>query len=916
MDNVLSSLKPHSHSLSEVKRVKKYAANKIPVTAGKLSNSSFLTARSQILALRRGLISRPRLNVLLDEMLDYRLTLLVAPAGYGKTTAIVEWAKATDLPIAWLTLDCENNTMSNFWQYFYFSLTKLLTHDKRIDRTTLNVNFNLKLQHSDQLYFQKTLSLLMSKNALEQLRTPNNFIFVLDDFQMIEDPLIQDSLQQLIRFMPENMHLVIISRTEPHLSLSKFRAKGFIREFTTEHLRFQCEEIDEYFRSMDYRLTAADLQKIEAKTKGWIVALYFMALTLREYDNYSNAVDVFNGNNHYLTEYFAEEILGGYSVEIRTFLVQTSILERLSAPLCDTVTERRDSAPILRRLLNDHFLLYSLDQEKRYFKYHPLLAGYLQTCLRKMPSKPQVQLCVLAGHWCENKGLLVDAIEYYIKAGDHKKAVILLTQELAGILYREENERYLNWIAVLPETIQRNHLSHCLAHAYIMLLYDRLGPAEKWINFAENCLFIKETQAEKWDIRQLQGEVNLLKANLDIKQKKYREAIHLFVENLKTIHKLLFLPTVLAGLNKGEASLLGTHFGLYGRLRDMEKLYQSTYIEIWSISRKNTGYVPVAIAEVLYEQNRIDEAIPYLELGMEEAQSCNNLGALVPALFTLSRIKKVQGNQEVVLEIIDSISYKWRHSDQAIWQNLISAFKVRFRLERNDLIGSDIWLENSRLDYSTFESGREYEFITYVRLLREQQHYEEALFLLTRLALMAEKKDRISSMIEIYNLTALVYQEKGEPVKAMERLRKSLVLGEKHGYLRRFVDEGAGMLVLLNRFCQYKGKYFSEEPEKTLMRYARNLFRLTKEYISRQTAYGLDGEFSSLTVSAQAVQLTRREQEVLQHIAQEMTNLKIAQVLGISCQAVKIHASNVYAKLGVKNRMQAIRRGRELKILT
>ncbi|SPF40559.1 putative ATP-dependent transcriptional regulator [Candidatus Desulfosporosinus infrequens] len=821
------------------------------------------------------------------------------------------------MPTAWLALDHEDNCRLSFWRFIYLALRRVLRNDEYQNQKMSEFNPYLEVHHSDQVYFTKTLSLLMTENTADHLcNLPNNFILVIDDYQHIRDQAIHNSLKQLIKYMPGNMHLLIISRTEPHLSLNKFRAKGYIREFAIEHLRFQREEIDEYYRSMNFKLTTADLQKIEDKTEGWVVILYFIALTLREYGKHFDTLDVFNSTNRYLPEYFADEIMSSYSEEMRTFLVQTSILDWFSASLCDVVTGRQDSVRILQRLLKDHFLIFSLDQENLMYRYHPLFAGYLQNKLKKMPFGPETGLCRLAGEWCEKNGFQMDAIGYYIKAGEDERAVLLLTQELPGMLYRGEDERYLNWAAVLPEKVRQKHLSHCLAQAYIMLRYERLELAETWINFAGECLVAREKQDET-EVLRLQGEITLLKGNLAIKQKNSQEAVRLIGQCLNNLPDILFFPNALMGLNQGEASLLSTHFGFYGHLREMEELYHSAYAEIRNISRQRTGYLPVAIAEGLYEQNRIDEAIPYLELGMEEAPQCNNLGALVPALITLGRIKKAQGYQEVAQEIISEISRKWDKTEDVSWLHLFEAFKVRLGLERSDLTGTDRWLENSQLSFSLcLETPREYDYITYARLLRARQRYDGALFLLARLAMSAEKKDRLPSMIEIYNLTALVYQEKGERVKALETLQKSLILGENHGYIRHYVDEGAGMLTLLNRFCRWDDKKIPAESRKKLTQYARKLQSLTKEYISKETIKVIDGNSLSLSVSIGAMQLTRREREVLQLIAKEMTNSEIAHVLGISCQTVKIHASNIYAKWGVKNRMQAIRRGRELRLLT
>ncbi len=869
-----------------------------------------IPAKIQIPAGRSGLIKRSFLNESLNGAGDYKLTLVVAPAGYGKTTAVAEWARNEGFPSAWVSLDSEDNCPSNFWRYIYLALRKIMIHKEHkefIGEKRLKY-YSRRASSSgiSRSYYAKVLALLMSDdNAGAAIKSQEQFTLVIDDYHHIQDQSIHQELKQLIRYIPANMHLILISRAEPNLSLNQFRAKGYIRELGIEQLIFRKEEIKAYFAQSDFQLTDDDLDKIETKTQGWIVALHFLIMTLGEYGYRPGAADLLNCSNRHLAEFFEEEILGEYPEEIKLFLEQTSFLNRFCVSLSEAVTGRKDCGEILSRLLKDHAQISFEGYDHCWYRYHPLLADYLRNRLQNKSAAAQRNLYRVAGEWCAKNGCRMDAVSYFIEAGEEEKAVQILEEEAPGMLWHGEYAEYLKQADRISEELRRKSIVHCLAQAYSLLLSGQEGEALKWTDYAEK----SRTAAQG------QREITLLKANFILREKKSIEAARLLGESLNQPGLNIF-PSIIAGINQGEASLLSAFAGFYGNLQEMEKFYLTAYGVLKSSCQEQIGYVPAALAEVLYEQNRLAEVFPFLELGIEEARRFHRPGVLVPALLTLSRLEKVRGCQEAALEISTEIYSDWNKGADLHWRRLLEAYWARNALTNNDLDAAAEWLKGSGLSLgSCYEAAQEYEYLTWARLLKAQQRYEEAIFLLTRLGSLAEKENRIPGLIEIYNLTAMLYQDKGEMGKALQIFYKSLALGEKNGYIRSYVDEGQEMLALLGRFCRNFDKYFPQDKGRALVRYGRKLERLIRESVSRSSGSVPSGKSGQQAAAWAAAQLTRRERQVFQLIAQEMTNVEIAGELGVSCQTVKIHASNVYGKLGVKNRMQAILRGKELQIL-
>jgi len=850
------------------------------------------------------LLPRPRLTEELNKGLKYRLNLVVAPAGYGKTTAVAEWVRQNNIPAAWFSLDEGDNDSVRFWSYLLMALEQTIPG---IGNKGVNV-----LRAIGMPQVEKVITLLID----DLLGLAQELILVIDDFHLIKNPVIQDTFQFLVDYMPDFMHIILISREITPFSLAGMMGKGMLKELLAPELRFTQDEIAAFCRGRNITLTREESIQLEARTEGWVAGLHLAALSMKDSQDILGTICALKGNNRYLSGYLSDEVLKQWPEDEKTFLLKTSILDKLCGPLCDAITGQTGSEEVLARLAEKNAFIMVLDPEGYWYRYHNLFSEFLQSRWARGNRAQRHTLHRLAGEWYERNGFLNEAVHHFMEGECFSQAVLLIQELALGMLEKGETESLLNWLNVLPEPWISQNPVLCLAGAWALILTRRLEQVENWLHKVEEvCGDGKDPSLPEVERQQIRGEICLVRARLyhyDLKQQ-----CALFKEACRLIPgKSIFLQTAMQP-NMGMPSVLKGFFNYTRDLREIEPFFRELMETLGLIGGQSvTGVYYIVCGELAYEWNKPDEAIRLVIEGIHHSEKVGEQTILVIGLLTLGRVMYGGGFIKESLEALDEAGRRIRAMDALYWLPVLEASRVRLWLAKGEMEPISRWVATNRMSiYDRLSSEREFEYITLARVLLAQGNWDKAVPLLIRLLTFTEQEIRPASVIEVLNLQALAYQERDEKEKALEALHKSLTLAEKDEYLRTYLDEGLPMLRLLKKF----GRWMEQRPQDSKVDvstgYIKKLIKLLQNdnVTKAQNLQVCNGNYNQ---AWQAVEpLTEKELEVLRLLARDMKNSDISDLLNISLNTVKVHTRNIYNKLVVGNRFHAVERARELRII-
>lgn len=864
----------------------------------------FLTKLS-IPVIQQKLVSRIRLDNELNDGLKCRLILVTAPAGFGKTTAVVKWVRHLSMPVAWFSIDSYDNSLKKFWSYLVAALEIILPG--------IESRFSQYLNTANPIAVQAVVTALIDEIS----KSKNQFILVLDDYHLIEDATIHESLALLIRYLPDNAHIVIISRSQLPFTTVRLQTTGHVKEIRISHLQFTIDEITCFCREKGISISKDDIIKLESLTEGWAAGLYLILDSISFDGSISRMLSGPKLDNHRIASYLSEEVIDQWSEVEKEFMLKTSILSSMSGPLCNALTGRTDGSEMLESLFKHNAFIISICSDSLWYRYHHLFLEFLQNRLDRTNSSSKAMLHRQAGEWYENNGYLTEAVNHFLQGGDHKKAALIIEKYGRDMLKSGDINALLGWLHTLPVSTVKGSEMLCLTYAWALVLSNRVDEAVPWINILESKC--KDDTAEKIDEvwkKQLEGEIAAIAGFVGIKQEKPETALNSIVKyNNLMLDKSIFCGWGL-NFNMGEATLLAGMFGIKGHLSIVDKEFIGIYEKTRSFIKSNFGYVPTLMGEILFERNRIDEAFPLLIKGVQEAESSNTPGSFLPAVITLARMMKSRGDISGALEIVKDGERKLKEMGSIHILPLLTAFKVRLSTETGDYDMVDDWMDRNCLDiYDKLSLQRMYEHITLARVLISRKNFDNSMLLLSRLLLFSKKERHLLYTIEISNLQAIVYYTLGDTQMAMEVLNESLKLGEREGYERIYIEEGIPMASLLGRFLRWNIK---QEPAVNLPVspiYIRKIMKHTRDYcITIKTC--MNGKSKTQCRPAYIKQpLTKREKDVLRLLDSDLTNAEIAYTLDITLNTVKVNCTNIYKKLEVKNREQAVRNAHELDIL-
>jgi LuxR family transcriptional regulator, maltose regulon positive regulatory protein len=893
-----------------------------------------------------GLVSRPRLTERLDEGLGRGLVLVCAPAGYGKTVLLAGWARRMRYPVAWLSLDAGDNDPAQFWRHAVAALDRA--------RPGIAARVSPLLGPPAPPSFDALVTALINELAAQS--DADEQLLVLDDYHVIHSPPVHTSLGLLLERRPPGLHVVLASRADPPLALARLRARGQLAEVRAADLRFTAGEAAALLAQVaavpGSQLPQAAVAALADRTEGWAAGLQLAGLSLRGQRDVAAFVAAFTGSHRHVVDFLAEEVLEQQDEQVRTFLLETSVLERLSGQLCDAVTGGAGSQALLELIERAGLFLVPLDEVRGWWRYHHLFADLLRARLLDQQPGQAARLHRNAASWYQEHGLADDAIGHAVAAGDTTWAARLIEQHFDAVFYlRGEAETIQRWLAVLPADLVRSRPRLLLAQALMAASSGRLAPVEPLLDDAERALagadeepfeptagragsvlvnvpaliaglrcylaelhddaeatamFAARVEAELGEgERQLSSIIQGFRATAEWLRGRLAEAERAFVSSLAG-RRAAGLTTM--------AAVAGYELGVVQRAQGRLDAAARTAQEVLEITAPlgrpplpgaGPGYV--ALAELAYQRNDLDTA---LRLAVEGIALCRQFvysTLLGIGLATLAWIRQATGDPAGALAAMSEAMQAAPGPPGLL--NPVPAQRARLLLAQGDLAAVERWVQDCGLDADDEpDYPREQGHLVLARVLLAQGLPGQALALLDRLHATAIAQGRTGSIIEIGALRALALAATGGQTGALDALAETLTLACPQGYVRVFADEGPPMSALVgNLTAQRTGLAGAGIPLGCLA-------RLQGAFDAEQAVSG-PGPGAAVAVPGLVAQLTGRELEVLKLLAAGRSNQAIAAELVVTLDTVKKHVSHLLAKLGAASRTEAVARARDLSLI-
>jgi LuxR family transcriptional regulator, maltose regulon positive regulatory protein len=916
-------------------RIDSQVARKLQKPGGR-SQSPLLATKLAIPSPPAKTVPRVRLTDPFDLAASHRLTLVVAPAGWGKTTFVSQWiARQSQVPcsIAWLSLDVRDNDPNRFLLYLIAALAGTYPGLGETARSLL-----LAPQPCST---EVILTLLLNEiNLLARF-----LCVVLDDYHLIVSSPIHEAVTFLLEHLPPSLHLIIATRADPPLPLSRMRARGQLLEIRANDLRFTYEETAAFLNTvMGLNLEPEAIARLEERTEGWIAGLQLVALSLQGRDDASRFIDSFTGSNRFILDYLFDEVLSRQPIEVQTFLVETAVLNRLCGPLCEALLGADRGQSLLEKVEAGNLFLVPLDEERRWYRYHHLFADVLQARLRRQGPERIAELHCRAAAWYEQQGMMEEAI-YHALEGQHRQMAAQLIERHWDEVWMQGGQRTLEqWLKALPAEWLRTRPMLSVIQATLALYDIRIVAA---LEALDNCRPAMQEEEDSWT-RDVRGRAAILRSNIVRFQGNIELAVALAREGLACLlpdngvwrvsalfslgvalfdgDRLAEADAVLTetiaesrqiGITHicaGAAITYGQLHEAQGTLHEAARIYESALA--YATERKyhyavETAVIFAGLARIHYQWNDLAATETCLHEALERKHPVTPLYCY----FELIRVRQAQHDTEGVAALIRHLGAADQRTSPPWLLPVLTAVKaglVKFgqNVDTKALAESDAlaWAQDYemrmpcrpplRMPYGL----REREDLIWARLrIAEGRLQTVRERLESRMAALTQQGCYGSAM-EFRVLLATLHKQQCRTDAAVATLEPALALAAREGTIRVFLDAGKPLLPVL-RECVARGI----EPEAVAK--LLDAFRAEGFLQSERRE-----EISALTEML-TEPLSEREREVLRLVTAGLTNAEIADHLFLSIGTVKRHTHNIFIKLGVHNRVNAIARARELKAL-
>ena len=877
-----------------------------------------------------GLVSRPRLYERLDKGLTRKLTLVSASAGFGKSTLVASWISEKSLPAVWLSLEEGDNDPVRFWTYL---IAAIQTIHKGTGVEARQLVCAPELRNTEPV----AISLI---NDISQYAA--DLIVVLDDYHLVEAEQVHAGLSYFLEHQPPNLHIVVCTRVDPSMPLARLRAHSQLVEIRAEDLQFSTEEaVILLNKKMGLNLKLEQIEALNAHTERWVVGLQLTALSLKGHQSYEAFIEEFTGGHQFILDYLIEEVLVRLPDAQRGFMLRTSILERFCGNLCQAVTGNPASEQLLDEIRKSNLFLIPLDTHGRWFRYHHLFAEVLYALLEQDHPDEIEALHLKAAAWFESEGYPGEAVDHALRSGDMLRAKELVFKHSIPFFQRGEIATVLRWLDTLPKEMERDDLSISLARCWALFLRGQNLAIEPHLEQANHTYeqLVREGTLNGAQRDIFAGQLAMMRSVLARGRGDHASSVAYVEEAVRRIPAEMLggigtgwtlLAAARAGagdfdgaieayergiaMSQAEGNLVAAYGCIYGqsmymllqgRLNDAEEYCRSTIEHAVSEGHGDfpaAGSLYVTMARINLERYRLEEAEEYLNIGMRIARPGGFSEALRTGRYLRAHLAAARGDLFTAADIFQETAQIVNAMDDPYLTGELNGEWARFCLKAGNLDAAcqKLNILKKKMEATQHANLSLWWRALFPRQLCAEKRFEEALTVLDESIPRARALNSNGELIRLMVLQALALDALGNRIPARFALREALALGAPEGYIWRWIDAGPGSEELLRDLRT------DRDTPQSFHAYLDSLLDACRSAFGESTHPQL-GDLCEL--------LTPRELDIIRLICKGYSNTEIASELVVTVNTIKKHTSNIYGKLGVGSRTQAIARARELNLL-